>query len=305
MIWKVLFKKDLCVQVPQTFNASSMYGLVSQVFDENLDARCSSISFDFASLQWIEPVGVVILSNLIESLRKADVKVTIVNHSVLSGANKYLDDSGFFEAYTGKRAFAGQGVRPTTIPLKLVANSDATHFLYMELMPWIAQEVGLSAESLSAVRTSIEEVFHNIRDHSGVGVGCVFAQHFPNKNTIQIAISDFGKGIPNSVRTVRPHATDKEALRLACQEGFTTKSNVRNRGAGLPNLLRYIPQRNNGTVLVSSGAANVSATQGQKISKITAREAAGYYPGTLVRAILRTDTFERLSEDAESEVFEW
>jgi len=226
-------------------------------------------------------------------------------HNIRTVANKYLDDAGFFLTYTGSIAFPDQHRRPTTIPLQLVASADATHFLYAELMPWIAQQVGLSADSLAAVRTSIEEVFHNIRDHSGVGVGCVFAQYYPNKNQIQLAISDFGRGIPNSVRTVEANATDQEALRLACQEGFTTKSNVRNRGAGLPNLMRYIPQRNNGTILVSSGSANVSATKGDGGSKITARRINGYYPGTLVRAVLRTDTLERFSEDAEIEVFEW
>jgi len=216
-----------------------MYGLVSEIFDENLDARCSSIVFDFDHLQFIEPVGVVILSNIIESLKKSKVKYSLQNHNARTIANKYLDDAGFFRTYAGKAVFPDCHKRTTTIPLRLVANQDATHFLYAELMPWISQEVGLSDDSLAAVRTSIEEVFHNIRDHSGVGVGCVFAQHFPNKNQIQLAISDFGRGIPTSIRTVKADATDQEALRLACQEGFTTKSNVRNRGAGLPNLMRY------------------------------------------------------------------
>ncbi len=294
------------VKIPPNFNSTSMYALVTQIFDEHLNVRCSSVRFDFSTLEFIEPVGVVILSNLLESLKKADVKFKIKNHNTRTVANKYLDDAGFFETYTGSVVFKDDHhTRLTTIPLRLVANQDATHFLHAELMPWIGQEVGLSEESLAAVRTSIEEIFHNIRDHSGVGVGCVFAQHFPKKNEIQVAISDFGKGIPNVVRTVKNELNDRDALWLACQEGFSTKSNVRNRGAGLPNLMRYIPQRNGGTILVSSGAANVSATKGAEMPKITARSANGYYPGTLVRAILRTDTFERLSADAEREVFEW
>ncbi|SRR6266481_91779 len=305
MIWGIRFKRNLVVSIPSTFNASSMYGLVSEIFDENLDARCSSIILDFSRLQFIEPVGVVILSNIIESLKKAKVKYYFNNHSARTDANKYLDDAGFFQTYSGSAVFPDCHRRLTTIRLELVANQDATHFLYAELMPWIAQAVGLKPESLAAVRTSIEEVFHNIRDHSGVGIGCVFAQHFPRKNLIQIAISDFGKGIPTSVRTVKAEATDQEALRLACQEGFTTKSNIRNRGAGLPNLMRYIPQRNSGTILVSSGSACVSATKGDKSPKITARSTNGHYPGTLVRAILRTNTFEKLAEDAKREEFEW
>ena len=57
--------------------------------------------------------------------------------------------------------------------------------------------------------------------------------------------------------------------------------------------------------MVSSGGANVSATKGDRTPKITARGANGHYPGTLVRVILRTDTFEKLSEDAKREEFAW
>ena len=121
-----------------------------------------------------------------------------------------------------------------------MASKDATSFLYFKLMPWIAREVGLKEESLSAIRTSIEEVFHNIRDHSGVGVGCFFAQHYPRKNEIELAISDFGLGFPAQVRTLIPSISDTDALKKASEEGFTTKSNVRNRGAGLTNIMNYI-----------------------------------------------------------------
>lgn len=174
-------------------------------------------------------------------------------------------------------------------------------------MPWIGQEVNLSDDSLSALRTSIEEIFHNIRDHSGVGIGCVFAQHYPRKKEIQIAISDFGQGIPTLVRTKLPEIlSDTDALRKACEEGFTTQSNVRNRGAGLANLMRYITLRNNGTVLISSGKAQISAVQKNLTSsKITAKASDGFYPGTLVRAILRTDTLEQVAKDTEQEIFEW
>jgi hypothetical protein len=70
--------------------------------------------------------------------------------------------------------------------------------------------------------------------------------------------------------------------------------------------MRYITQRNNGFVLISSGKAQLSAVKSNSIEpKITARTADGFYPGTLVRAILRTDTLEQAAEDTEIEVFEW
>lgn len=175
-------------------------------------------------------------------------------------------------------------------------------------MPWVGDAVGMSVESLAGVRVSLEEVMHNVRDHSGVEIGCTFAQHFPNKNRIQIAISDFGAGIPNVVRRKMPMTSDSAALRLACQEGFTTKSNVQNRGAGLPTLIKYVTQNNGGNVIIAAGSGHLSAVPANNSPnklKITNRTAAGFYPGTLVRVMLRTDTLELAASDAEVEPFTW
>ncbi len=307
MIWKILSKQKIVIPLPVNFNAATMYPFIGKVIDEQLNAKCSELYFDFSTLSFIKPVGVVVLSNLIEYLKKVGVKVYFLGHNKNSSANIYLDDAGFFNHYLKNYVFNTHYQRNTTIPLALVANQDATNFLYFRLMPWIAREVGLNEESLSTIRTSIEEIFHNIRDHSGVGIGCVFAQHFPNMQNIELAISDFGLGIPAQVRTIIPDLSDTEALRKASEQGFTTKSNVRNRGAGITNITRYITQKNNGTVLISSGKAQLSAVQDLRSiePKITARTMDEFYPGTLVRAILRTDTFEQIIEDTEREIFEW
>lgn len=176
------------------------------------------------------------------------------------------------------------------------------------MMPWIGRSVGMTTESLASIRVSLEEVLHNVRDHSGVDIGCTFAQHFPKKNRIQIAISDFGKGIPTVIRNKIPETSDSAALRLACQEGFTTQSNVQNRGAGLPTLIKYVTQNNGGNILITAGHGHLSAAptpQGLHPYKITARNTENYYPGTLVRVILRTDTLEQTAIDSESEAFIW
>jgi anti-sigma regulatory factor (Ser/Thr protein kinase) len=282
-----------------------MYTFIDSVINEQLDAKCSKIFFNFGQLQFIEPVGVVVLSNLIEYFKKLNVSVWFKGHTSATLPIKFLDDSGFFKHYLSKSLFESSAVRVTTIPLHLVANDRATEFLYFKLMPWIENEVGLTESSLATVRSSIEEIFHNIRDHSGVNIGCAFAQHYPKKSEIQVAISDFGFGIPQVVRNAIPELTDPEAIRKACEEGFTTRSNVQNRGAGLPHLMRYVTQRNNGTVLIASGKGEISASKSSQGTKLTVRNAEGFYPGTLVRVILRTDTFERVAEDAQLEPFEW
>lgn len=309
MIWNVLFPSERTVLLPQSFNADTMLNFLSEVVDEQRDAKCSKVIFDFERLNFVEPVGVVVLSNVIEYFRLLKCKVSFKNHAKQTPGTKFLDDSLFFERYLGKKIFGAGAVRTTTMPLNLIHSERAQEYLLRTVIPWVAQSVGMTEESLAGVRVSLEEVLHNVRDHSGVQIGCTFAQHFPQRSRIQIAISDFGAGIPAVVRTQLPDTSDPAALRLACQEGFTTQSNVQNRGAGLPTLIKYVTQNNGGNVLIAAGhgALSVAPTpHGAHPYKITTRTVApGFYPGTLVRVILRTDTLERAAGDAVVEPFTW
>lgn len=306
MIWNILSPKEQVITLPSMMNWSSAYQFISQSVDGNCDARWSRVVLDFGNLAFVEPVGVVILSTLIEYLRRAGVRVKYQGVENGSRPNRYLDDSGFFKHYLERDIYPRSTLRATTVPLHVVRPDHVQQYLGYRLMPWLAQSVGLSQESLDAVRACLEEIFHNVEDHSEVKLGCAFAQHFPNKNEMQVAISDFGVGIPTVVRRVRADVLDQQALSLACKEGFSTKSNVRNRGAGLPTLIRYVTTRNKGTVLIASGGATLSAVHApQGEPKVTPRLAKGHYPGTLVRVILRTDTFEAVAADVEPERFEW
>jgi anti-sigma regulatory factor (Ser/Thr protein kinase) len=293
------------IALPRTFNTASMYGLISQVIESSTGIpKWPQVNFDFTALVFIEPVGVVVLSNLIEYLGRKGSKSSF-SGLALSKPVIYLDDSGFFLRYLGKPIREHAAVRIGTLPLTLVANPEAIGFLYMKMIPWLALRMGMNELSLSVVRVCIEEIFHNISDHSGVNVGCVHAQYFPVGKDIQIAISDFGTGIPYNVRKVQPSVDDASALTLACQEGFTTQSNVRNRGAGLATLIKYVTGRNRGNIWIVSGQANLSAIHDHGISKMTARSTTGTYPGTLVRVTLKEDSIVNLAKDIEHEEFSW
>lgn len=303
-MWKMQDGR-VTVPFPRNFNAETMYGFIGQIVDRQRDAKCGEVTFDFSTLDFIEPVGVVVLSNLIEYFGRLGVSVRFAFSASRTKGTNYLDETGFFERYTGERIGNSRGHKLTTMPLRLIVGDRATEYLYFQLMPWISNTVNQSAESLSPLRASLEEIFHNVRDHSGVDIGCAFAQHFPRDRSLQIAVSDFGVGIPEVVRRVSPDLNDRDALKLACKEGFTTKTNVWNRGAGLPNLIRFVTCRNGGRVLIASGNARVAATEDAGGAQVTARLTHGWYPGTLVRVILRTDRLPDLFEDVEPEEFTW
>ena len=294
------------VPFPRRFNAGTTSQFIAALLDQQRNATCSTVTLDFSTLEFIEPVGVVILSNLIEYFKKIGVQVFFAFQNAETAATMYLDDAGFFERYTGNRLQAKSKIRSTTLPLELIRGDLSTQYLYFKLMPWIGDVVGQSSTSLAPLRASIEEIFHNVKDHSGVDIGCTFSQYFPKEQRLQFALSDFGDGIPNVVRRVRPHASDTDALRLACEEGFTTKTNVWNRGAGLPTLVKFVTQRNRGAVFLQSGAARLSATpNGTGGTKVTSRATPGLYPGTLVQVMLEASRLPLLAQDVEQEEFSW
>ncbi|MBK9498715.1 MAG: hypothetical protein IPO06_04885 [Leptospiraceae bacterium] len=60
------------------------------------------------------------------------------------------------------------------------------------LLPWIKREIGYEKKlKLEMIKVCLMEIFNNIRDHSGENIGCLFAQHFPNRGIVNIGISDF------------------------------------------------------------------------------------------------------------------
>jgi anti-sigma regulatory factor (Ser/Thr protein kinase)/anti-anti-sigma regulatory factor len=304
-MWQINPGTGLEIQLPASFNDQTMYEFIAQAVDGQCNAQSNTIVFGFTKLAFISPVGIVVLSNLIEYFVKIGVKTYFSCHQFITEPISYLDDSGFFKRYIGSCVKVSASVRPTTFPLSLVQNVNALPFVQGRVIPWAADHLGTTETSLDTVRVCIEEIFHNIQDHSGVQMGCIFAQFFPKTSRLEIAISDFGFGIPHRIQTLKPELSDTDSLRLAIQEGFTTKTNVHNRGVGLTTLMRYVTIRNGGTVLIASGKAQLSAVLDQNETKITVRTKHVSYPGTLVKVILRTDRLAQLAADIQPEDFSW
>lgn len=303
---------EICAQtsakmtLPKTLNMLSMHAVLDFFIDPSGDARHRHFEIDFSKLQFVDPTGVVVLSNLIEYLRRCGAGGTLIGlYHWNSDAICYLDDSGFFSRYNLKPLRDHATARRTSMPLRLVEHIRAQEFLRFDLIPWMAFQLGTTAEALATVSVCVQEILQNVADHSGVGVGCVHAQFFADRQVVEVAVSDFGLGIPYNVRRVLPDLNDTDALKKACQEGFTTKSNVHNRGAGLPTLIKYLAKHNRGAVWISSGSGNISATHSEGTTKLTGRSKRSNYPGTLVLLRLKSSAIEALATDVEPERFEW
>lgn len=294
---------ELVVLLPYRFNATTALSVIEALVDERQHPFAGRVVFDFREIRWITPTGVTCFSNLIEWLAFNDVECHFQNFLPTTEVCRYLDDSGFFETYLGERIRSGSRIRDTTIPLKRVRHSESHAFLEFDLLPWMMGRLNMNKASLADIQTSIQEIFNNILDHSTQQIGCVYGQHFPNKDTISFAIADFGIGIPAAMGQVKAFADDGAAILEASKEGVTSKGTVRNMGAGLDILIRNVVNRNRGNLTIRSGNGRLRCRPGAQGNVKVPDVASGFYPGTLIDIELRTDTIEHVEDKRED--LEW
>lgn len=263
--------------------------------------RDHSITFDFADLKFIDPNGFTVFCNLLEWLRKRAVQVQFANCKNEKEAIQYMDDCGFFRNYEGSPRRVYAATRSTTMPLQKIACIDSHAWLDGMAFPWLAEKLSTTERSLDEFRTCVREIFNNIQDHSSEEIGCIHFQYFPQEDRVRISVSDFGKGIPNEIRTRYNPTNDANAISLATTEGVSSKAGGKNRGAGLPYLLDNVVGRNGGWLGIYSDKGQMTAVNADGTIVKKPRLAAVSYPGTLVSIDLRASAIERIEgrEDLE------
>jgi hypothetical protein len=264
----------------------------------------TEVVINFSALSFVKPAGVTFLRNFISWLRKKNVTVFFSNHENIGNrAIKFLDDSLFFESHLGMRISEHSSPRDTTRPLVSIHHRESHQWLRQNLVPWLAGRLATREGTLYRFQVCVSEIFNNIQDHTDLDIGSIFAQHFPNMNRVNIAVADFGRGIPESVRQVCPGLTDVQAIEKAVQRGFTTKGVPTNRGEGLDFLLETVVKSNGGSVTIFSlGGAVKFYRSGTEVVGYGFSD-LGFCPGTTIDIELRTDTIFDL--DDEEEDLQW
>ncbi|XDD52532.1 hypothetical protein AB3N59_20500 (plasmid) [Leptospira sp. WS92.C1] len=299
------------VPLPRYFNIGNVSSFVNQVIDENRIPKSSEFTFDFTELKFIEPAGITALSSIVEFLIKngATVEFYYFKTSLISkdSALSYLDDSMFFNRYLNVRLNPNSSIRNSSLALEQIDTEGAYQWTELFLLPWLKREIGLDKRlRLESLRISLIEIFNNISDHSDEKIACLFAQHYPNKKQIRLAISDFGKGIPENVKKVMPTLADSMAIQKATEAGFSTHSKPTNRGAGLDLLKKNIVNDNGGNLTILSNKGILYINKG-----IAGTEDYRYYdfepnlsgyPGTLIHLNINTELY--IGEE-EKEEFQW
>jgi anti-sigma regulatory factor (Ser/Thr protein kinase) len=282
-----------------TLDAVELCGIVQQLVNQFPLGIPNKVEIDFSLLTFVQPVGVTFLSNFIHWVVNMKSEIVLTGLDTYSEPIRYLDDSMFFLQHTGRKLRVAASPRQTTLPLQNIHIDGGFSWLRNALIPWLSTATNLTSSSLYPFQTCIAEMFNNIRDHSTQKIGSVFVQHFPKERAVRISIADFGRGIPNAVRTVLPNIEDNKAILEAVKEGFTTKSTRNNSGIGLDYLLRTAVLANSGRVTIHSLHGHVLFTK--LGNSVTSRELSfkGWCPGTTIYIEFPTDSIVPEPEDTE------
>lgn len=300
-------KNKIKINLPKEISIYTIDDILEPIINRKMNCQYNEVSFDFRNIEWIEPTGVTVLSNLIEWLYVEEVKIFYLwnRRETASRRNyqamKYLEDTGFFKLYNFPE-YSGRGayLRSTTLGIQRIEYKNYSQWSENEFLYWLQKQTGRKSP-FTNIQVAVQEIFNNISDHSKVNMGCVFAQFYPKSNSINISFSDFGIGIPNSIRHKASEKSDTELLEYAVLEGVSIQSVPNNRGAGLWNIIRNLTNAEIGKVHICSNYGRIWYDNKEVKDKY---ESDVYYPGTFFEIKLDISNDE-LYEDEEEEDFGW
>jgi anti-sigma regulatory factor (Ser/Thr protein kinase) len=299
------------VGLPPQFELYEVLPFLGEIIAPDGSPLGREFEFDFSSLQFIKPEGMVALANVIKYLQSKGCTIRFTGVRVDESTPrdnplKYLDDCSFFEHFLGKKLFSGSSCRKTTIPLNFIETQSYYSWIRNKVIPWLDKRIGIDTQrQLPEFSACMDEIFNNIIDHAHVQIASVHMQHYPRDNQVFIAVADFGVGIPTNIRKVQAFGSlsDAQCLKRAIEHGISSKTTPRNRGAGLDTLLQNIIVHNKGKVRIHSLKGHLTATPSSHDMTIEIEEREHLYPGTLLLMQLRTDTIPPPQEDEEE--FSW
>jgi hypothetical protein len=92
-----------CLDIPRRFEGATLSKLADAVVTACPDAWPPELILDFHRLDFIQPAGVIFLSNLICWLNEHGTTVRLINANRGVEAIRYLDDSRFFEQHCERK----------------------------------------------------------------------------------------------------------------------------------------------------------------------------------------------------------
>lgn len=297
------------IKLPKQVTTDTMRNTIIKFrqYVDNL-SESGELNIDLRQINFIEPAGVISLSNIVQWSKSSRHKAININFIIDVSADTknlkvmdYMSDCGFFENFGKNDFYKKPSLRSTMLALKTLKTSYFSQWEQSDLIGWLQRQIERSND-FSAICVAIDEIFNNIADHSTENIGSIFGQYYLKKHEIVIAISDFGIGIPSSLKNkFSGEKTDDEWIIEALKEGVSTQSVPQNRGSGLANIIRALTINGVGSVTIISNCGKVILKNNKIVESLNFDES---YQGTFFE--LRIDTSNpALYDSEEEEDFVW
>ena len=190
----------------------------------------------------LEPIHLVLLMCFIEHLHRIGYKVTLTspNQAVNDHLYKTLKLRDY---YIGDSPSHIKSEDDRILNLWKVKSKES--IAYSQSVTDYFNRKFFNGYDMSALKNALDEAYANIADHANADNNAFsYIEYKPNDGKICIAICDFGLGIPYTLRRANPlYQSDSAALIDSLNIGVTAKTNVRNRGFGLDNILSTLSDK--------------------------------------------------------------
>ena len=262
---------------------------------------------DFTKMTFLRPLHLVSTACLVEEYNSNGYEIRIkCDEAVNARLSRYLKRIKLYEYWKPefKREHYTKTDTDTYFCLWKYKKEMMQSFL-VKSQEYFEKYVVGGNKDFEPLNVILAELLNNISDHSNSLVdGYVASQFYPAIGQLEIAVCDFGDGIPiviNKYEKARGNKelSDKAALEKAFNHGYSTKSKKHNRGFGL-DTIKSVTEESKGKITAWSkrGAFRWESGKGKTTFTQSFR-----FNGTIFDINLDTNTFFEKEEGELSEFF--
>lgn len=224
-------------------------------------ADAGHVIFEFSECQFLRPNAIAFLGGIARLIESKGRTVRFDFNTAPDKVLTILRQNDFARCF-GHPVFLGPG---SSVPYR-EDRTDLNHQkdLKDDIINYLSNEwlgrgwVHVSDRLRNAIVGVVWEIYDNAFEHANSSIGLYSCgQHFPRLGILQLAVADFGIGIPDNVRHywqnhgVTQILSSAQCLRWAFKEGASTKKQGTGRGLGL-KLLKDFVNLNHGTLEIYS-----------------------------------------------------
>lgn len=266
----------------------------------------NEVELDFSQARMLNPFFLGGLACSLHHFRSHGKQINL-NHANNYNINTYLERIFFPECFTPLKDYENDFFHrlddyrvKTYIPIiAFPTGSDAYHGTVREkvlnaVSALLKTQLNFREKERQPLSNFLDELTHNVNDHSGAKYGYLFAQFYPSSNYLDLVICDHGKGIFKSYEnTAKFNPKDEiEALQFAIM-GISTKDLPESKGFGISTSRKMLVNGLGGKFFIWTGNTAYLETV-ERVNILDIPENC-YFQGTFVALRIPTIMPERFN----------